>query len=219
MNTRSLGASPANTLNPAQVRRNRRVLLFLLLSFVLPFVAGHLAYFQGWFRGMPTTNKGQLLSPPAAFADLHLQGLDGRPLAQSFLDHHWWLVYVLPARCDAACHNRFYQMRQVRRAAGADSDRVNLLVVQTQPPEAATVSLLQGQFPDLRRAAAQAADINTALAASGAGAAGAGRLYVMDPLGYIMLSYAPEADEKASIVKAQDVLDDLKNLLKASQIG
>lgn len=219
MNTRSLGTSPANTLNPAQVRRNRWVLILLLLSFVLPFVVGHLAYFQGWFRGLPTTNKGQLLSPPAAFADLHLRGLDGRPLAQGFLDHHWWLVYVLPAECDAACHNRLYQMRQVRRAVGADADRLNLVVVQTQVPAAATATLLQSQFPDLLRAAGQAADINTALAASGAGAAGAGRLYVMDPLGYIMLSYAPQADEKASIVKAQDVLDDLMNLLKASQIG
>jgi len=225
MNTRSLGPTgrpaggPVKTIDPAQVRRNRIVLCLLLLSFVLPFVVGHLAYFDGWFKGTPTTNKGELLSPPAAFADLHLQGLDGKPLSAAFLDHHWWLLYVLPAQCDTACHNRLYQMRQVRRANGQEADRVKLVLVQPQQPDIATVGLLSQQFPDIVRVNGSAPAINQALAAATASAAGAGRLYIMDPMGYIMLSYAPEADEKTSIVKAQDVLDDLKNLLKASQIG
>jgi hypothetical protein len=40
----------------------------------------------------------------------------------------------------------------------------------------------------------------------------AGRIYIVDPLGNLMMSYAPHAPQKA-------LLEDLKKLLKLSHIG
>jgi hypothetical protein len=40
----------------------------------------------------------------------------------------------------------------------------------------------------------------------------AGRIYIVDPLGNLMMSYAPDAPQKA-------LLEDLKKLLKLSHIG
>lgn len=222
MNTRSPGpasVSAGSTPNPAQARRNRLVLALIFLSFVAPFVIGHVAYFQGWFKGTATTNKGDLIDPPVAFADLHLQAADGRPLTTAFLDQHWWLVYVLPPQCEAACRNSLFQMRQVRRAAGQYADRVKLLLVQPQAPDAGTEALLSQQFAEMQRVNAAAPVLDQALAPATAAASRAGRLYIMDAKGYIMLSYAPEADEKTSMVRAGDVLADLKQLLKDAEIG
>jgi cytochrome oxidase Cu insertion factor (SCO1/SenC/PrrC family) len=222
MNTRSqdsAGVTAGRAPSPAQARRNRLVLLMILLSFVAPFVIGHVAYFQGWFKGTATTNKGDLIDPPVAFADLHLQGADGQPLSPAFLDQHWRLVYVLPPQCEAACRNSLFQMRQVRRAAGQYADRVKLLLVQPQAPDAGTVTLLNQQFAEMQRVNGAAPTLDQALAVATPAASRAGRLYIMDAKGYIMLSYAPEADEKTSMVKAGDVLADLKKLLKDAEIG
>lgn len=222
MNARSTGpagGSGSTTPTSAQILRSRLTLLFIVAFCIAPFTLGDLAYKHGWFQGVPKTNKGELLNPPVALADLHLQGADGKALTPAFLDRRWWLVYVLPARCDAACRNSLFQMRQVRRASGAEADRVKLVLVQPQAPDADTQALLDKEFPDMKRVSGVAADIDQALSAATAGAAGAGRLYIMDPRGFIMLSYLPVADEKTSILKAQDVLDDLKKLLGNSQIG
>ncbi len=41
---------------------------------------------------------------------------------------------------------------------------------------------------------------------------GAGRIYIIDPLGNLMMSYAPEAASRA-------LLEDMKRLLRLSHIG
>ncbi len=205
--------------SPAQVRRNRWLLVLLLASFVVPFVVGDLAYKFGWYQGAQT-NRGQLINPPLAFADLGARDAAGAPVDAAYADGKWWLVYVLPPVCEQACRNRLFQMRQVRLATGRESDRVRQLVITTAALPADIDALLRAEFPDFQRLEADAASADRVLApAAGPAGSAAGLLYLMDPMGWMMLSYPPEADEAASIVKGEDVLKDLRKLLKASQIG
>jgi cytochrome oxidase Cu insertion factor (SCO1/SenC/PrrC family) len=199
-------------------RRNRLLLLVLLASFVVPMLAGHFAYTGHWFEG-GKTNRGHLIDPPVSLAGAALHDTAGKALPESALKGKWWLVYVLPEVCDASCRNRLFQMRQVRRATGKEADRVRQLVVQTGPLAPATAALLAQEFPDFLRAQADAAAVDGAFTTFAAGASRLGNLYIMDPMGWVMLAYAPEADEKASIVKGEDVLKDLLKLLKDSRIG
>lgn len=203
---------------PAVARKNRILLLLLAASFVVPFLVGDLAYRLGWYEG-GRTNKGQLIDPPVAFASLALRDGDGRGLDAGFVDKHWWLLYVVPADCAAACRNRLFQMRQVRKALGRESDRLRQAVVVTGPLAPATEALLQQEFPGFQRLRGDAAAVDAAFAPARPAASGAGLLYIMDPMGWLMLSYPPEADEKRSVEKAEDVLQDLRKLLKASRIG
>ena len=46
-----------------------------------------------------------------------------------------------------------------------------------------------------------------------------GHLYIMDPMGQIMLRYPTYADPKESILKGRGVLKDLQKLFKVSHIG
>lgn len=205
-------------VSPGQVRRNRLLILVIFASFIVPMVAGHLAYTQKWYEG-GKTNKGQLINPPVAFAGLSARDAAGQPLASAATKGKWWLVYVMPASCEQACRNRLFQMRQIRRATGKESERIRQVIVQTQAPTQETEALIAREFPDFLRVQAVPADVDHAFAPFAAAASGLGNLYIMDPMGWMMLAYAPEADEKTSVIKAEDVLKDIMKLLKDSRIG
>lgn len=210
--------APSPSASSAQARRNRILLLVLAASFILPFVVGDLAYRLGWYQGAQT-NKGRLIDPPLAFASLGARDAAGQPLSARFAGRTWWLLYVLPADCEASCRNRLFQMRQVRLALGKESERLRQVVVTTGPLAPATEALLKKEFPDFVRIRGDVAALDAALARATPSASAAGELYIMDPMGWIMLAYAPERDEKRSVEKAEDVLQDLRKLLKASRIG
>lgn len=207
----------------ARARKNRLLLLVLAASFIVPFLVGDLAYRMGWYEG-GRTNKGRLIDPPVPFASLSLRDSGGQVLGAGFAGKQWWLLYAMAGDCDATCRNRLFQMRQVRLALGKEEDRLRQAVILTSEPTAATRELLAREFPGFVQLAGEHAPIDAAFragaAASGAAPASrAGELYIMDPMGWIMLAYPPEADERRSVEKAEDVLSDLRKLLKASRIG
>lgn len=202
----------------ARALKNRILLILLLSSFVLPFVIGDLAYKQGWYSG-GKTNQGQLITPPVAFSGLAVRDNQDRALSADVTKTKWWLLYVMPAQCESACRNRLFQMRQTPVALGKDAERVRQLVVLTTPLSTETTALLAREFPGFLQVHADTQAVDKAFARVTTDAAQAGHLYVMDPMGWMMLFYAPEADEKTSIIKAEDILMDLKKLLKASRIG
>lgn len=219
----------------ARARKNRILLLLLAASFIVPFLVGDLAYRMGWYEG-GQTNKGRLIDPPVPFASLSVRDSAGKVLGAGFADKHWWLLHVMEGDCATACRNRLFQMRQVRRALGKEGDRLRQALVLTSEASPATRELLAREFPDFVLLVGEAAPIDAAFRAgvatpgpgrSGAGAPAAGakpasqagELYIMDPMGWIMLAYPPEANEKRSVEKAEDVLSDLRKLLKASRIG
>lgn len=199
--------------------RNRLLFILLVLSFLLPGVLARVAYDHGWFAG-GVTNRGTLIAPgrPPRLEALAAQE-GGRPLAADALSGQWWLVYVLPSQCEASCRNRLYQIRQVHKATGKDAERIGELLVLPEPPRAAIAQLLDGEFKSMRQIQAARPVVNRALAPAAAQASEAGLLYLMDPRGNLILSYAPEPDERQAILKARDVLKDLQRLLKASQVG
>lgn len=205
-------------VSPSQLKKNRLLLLLILASFVLPFVVGDMAYKLGWYQG-GQTNHGQLIDPPVAFADFQAHLADGSAAGRGFVRPNWWLVYVVPEHCDAACRNRLFQMRQVRKALGREAERVQPLLVVTSALSAETENLLEKEFPGIVRVQADAARVNRALERLMPEASSAGNLFIMDPMGWLMLTYGPEADEETSVIKAEDILNDLKKLLKASRIG
>ena len=209
--------SPTN-LSPEVVRKNRHMLLLVLASFIIPFLIGDLAYRLGWYKG-GQVNKGQLIDPPVGFVEFQARDGAGKRLDSSFAGKNWWLLYVIPADCDAACRNRLFQMRQVDKALGKETERLSQVLVVTAPLSASTEELLMKEFAGFIRIGADEASVDAALQRATPHASQDGQLYIMDPMGWIMLAYAPQKDEKASVLKAEEILKDLRKLLKASRIG
>jgi cytochrome oxidase Cu insertion factor (SCO1/SenC/PrrC family) len=183
---------------------SRGKFLSLLGVFLVPVVAAYLAYF-GW-RPVGHSNYGELLKVTPL---QHAAGtaLDGTPFNLEALRGKWVMVYVGAAHCDASCARQLYLMRQIRITQGKEQSRIERLWVlaDTGVPDAA---LLQAH-PGLR--VWRPAD-SAFVAQFPASRNPAEHVYLLDPLGNLMLRFPADPDAKR-------MMKDLKLLLKASQIG
>jgi len=178
----------------AEKKRSGRVkLLLLALLFTLPVGASYLIW---WLDLAPGTagNYGTLLTP--------------RPVvlpAAGELKGKWVLVQFDGGACDAGCERKLYFMRQVRRAQNREMQRVArlwLLTDQVQPkPE--LLKAIEGTV------VAPRAGIDAAFPAERSVTE---HIYLVDPLGNLMMRFPREPDP-ARVIK------DLQRLLKASSFG
>jgi hypothetical protein len=131
---------------------------------------------------------------------------------RSFLKGKWTLLYLGAGGCSAGCRTDLYNTRQVRAALGADRERVRRVFLA----EGACCDLawLHAQQPDLItvQASAAAAPLTTILEHAGHTPAAADRVYLIDPLGNLMMCYGVDARPKG-------MLEDLKKLLRLSHVG
>lgn len=183
---------------------SRSKFLFLMGVFMVPVVAAYVAYF-GW-RPAGHTNYGELLkvTPLQQTAG---QSLDGKPYNLEALHGKWVMVHVGGASCDADCAQQLYLIRQIRITQGKEQSRIERVWVVTDSgvPDAA----LLREHPGLHVwRPADAAFVAQFPAARNRGA----HIYLVDPLGNLMLRFPARPD-------AHRIMQDLRLLLKASQIG
>lgn len=177
--------------------------LLMLGVFALPVVAAFIAYL-GW-RPSTHGNYGELLRVTPLQKTAGTQ-LDGKAFDFAALRGKWLLVQVGSAACDKACAQQLYLSRQIRTALGKDQSRVERVWILTDA-RAPDVSLLK-IHPGLVVWRPTAPDFVAQFPEGGE----AGKLYVIDPLGNLMMRFPPAPDFKR-------VMKDLKLLLKASQVG
>nr|WP_307930221.1 cytochrome oxidase [Photobacterium damselae] len=140
-------------------------------------------------------------------------------------DARWQLIYLLPNECQQTCLGALFTLQQVPQAIGPERDRVISKVYVSRETSLADINqkikhseLFQTQslqnyqfsvlpsFPKLEQALSQ-------LQFAGIG------LYLIDPLGNIMMAYPLASEKTAILAQGKDVLRDLKRLLKVSKIG
>ncbi|HXZ51509.1 MAG TPA: SCO family protein [Burkholderiales bacterium] len=191
--------------SPDAARRARLKLLLLAAFFAAPLVFAWLAYRFEWGIGA-LGNYGELVGP-AALPEVTLTALDGRQVSTSRLRGRWVLVQFDAARCDAYCERKLYYMRQVRRALGKDMERVARLWVLTDggTPASSVAAAFEGT--EILRS-----DDGSFAAVFGAASNLAEHIYLVDPMGNLMLRFPRDPDPSK-------MLKDLQRLLKYSQIG
>jgi len=197
---------------------SRQALVLLALMFLTPvFVAWfmHLSAEHGWRPG-GTTNKGVLIQPPRPLSlPQGLVDAAGEPLSQAFLNGKWTLIYIDATACGAACREKLDAMQWVRIALGENMRRVQRLFLAAGGTDAGGLQPLLAEYPDMTAAGltpAQAAVLAPAFSLDGLSMQDAGNIYLIDPLGNLMMYYRPDADPR-------DVVQDLQRLLKYSHIG
>jgi cytochrome oxidase Cu insertion factor (SCO1/SenC/PrrC family) len=204
----------------AHDRRQRRVLVGIALMFFAPLaVCFYLYYGQVGWRPGGRVNAGDLIEPPRPLPLLALPLLEGGATHADLLRRKWTLLYAASGPCADRCQASLYHTRQVRIALDRDMDRVQRVLIADDG--CCDGAFLHTQHPDLiavRNGPAAAPllallpDHPSPSAASGSGAAQAPRVYLIDPLGNLMMSYAADA-------KPKGMLEDLKRLLRLSSIG
>jgi len=202
------------TLGRSAQSRQRRLLIVLALMFFAPLgLAFYLYYGHGTWHPGGHVNAGDLIQPVRPVPPLSLPLWGTGTTAANFLTRKWTFLYVAAAGpCAEACRTRLYDTRQVRLALDRDRDRVQRVLIAD--PDCCDARWLHEQHPDLVtiRAGAAAAPLLALLPGQDLTAAATPRVYLIDPLGNLMMSYAAGA-------KAKGMLEDMKRLLRLSSIG
>lgn len=199
----------------AGLRRSRVTLIGLAALFILPVLLAWLIYLNPqWLKGGETSNYGELMTPARPVPELPMKTLDGEDYDLAGRKDRWTLLQVVPAACDALCSESLYKGRQVRLTLARDMKRVRRVVLLTGE-QALDAELLSEHADTLvvRTSPQQREAIDELLLPNdGVAVPVDGRIYIIDPLGNLMMAYPPEFDMKG-------LQKDLKRLLKASYVG
>ncbi|HCY13537.1 MAG TPA: hypothetical protein DG414_06835 [Gammaproteobacteria bacterium] len=201
-------------LDPPQARavhsRKRLQLLLLIAVFTAPVIAAWL-----WQPGS-FNNRGELIEPPRLLADELLLRADGERVGLQAFGGKWTYVYFARGGCDAACRQVVDNLARVRLTQGKNARRLRVLVIAMAPGQLSQVETLRLQLPEVvvlgAGAAALARLAQQFKLDSGSPVTGDRRIYLVDPLGNLMMSYPAEADPT-------DIRKDIARLLRVSRIG
>jgi cytochrome oxidase Cu insertion factor (SCO1/SenC/PrrC family) len=200
---------------PDKHATNRKPIWLLIGMFFVPLFAAFVLYYgvDGW-RPAGSTNHGDLIVPARPLPELTL------PLSQAgnsdlkLFHGKWTLVYIGGGQCDTRCREALYLIRQTRLALSDDMIRVQRVFLTTgQCCDQAYLDQEQAGLIVVRADSETAAPLLREFSdAAGMPAQQAGRIYIVDPLGNLMMGYGPAAQPKG-------MLEDLKKLLRLSHIG
>jgi hypothetical protein len=200
----------------AHDRRQRRLLIGVALVFFAPLALSFYLYYGRYWHPGSRVNAGELIDParPLPTLSLPLAAPPEGSAAQTkpqFLTHKWTLLYLQHGRCDDECRRHLYDTRQVRLALNRDMDRVQRVFIADA--DCCDLKELLAAHPDLIAIRSSPADEPLlALLPQRSGALNSRRVYVIDPLGNLMMYYAADA-------KPKGMLEDMKRLLRLSSIG
>jgi hypothetical protein len=192
---------------PAQWK-GRWKLLAVLAVCAAPLIFSYLTYYV--IKPTGRTNYGDLLDPRQyPIPALNSTALDGKPESLDAYKGKWLMLQAAPGDCAQACKDQLVAMRQLRLMQGKAMDRVERvwLITDATPLDTVLMRVVDGT----RFLRADAAAVAKWLPVEQGGNV-ADHIYVIDPLGNLMMRFPKNADP-AKVKK------DLAKLLKASAIG
>lgn len=210
-----------NNLTPPTQSKSGKLKLILL--FLIAFGPLGLAYFMfktGFLIPKGTVNNGVFINPVLAFSSLTLENLDGKAYDIT-ADKKWSLVLVGDERYIEVFKKQIYLINQIHIAIGKDQDRLKTIYLvpdksrleHSDNKEA--IEFLQKEYSRTQIAVAKDNSffqLIQELMTKNREAEYSSLIYIVDPLGNAILYYRPN-------MKGEDILDDLKRLLKYSNIG
>lgn len=181
-------------------RSAKLTLTALIVVCTLPVVASYVTYY--FWQPDETMNYGELIDP-VALPDARANGLGGEDVDLDSLRGRWTLLYAGAGACDDDCQQALFTMRQSWLAQGEEMRRVDRLWLLTDAADPAPQALVDQRGLKVARAAAWTSRLPDA---------DQGRhIYLVDPLGNVMLRFPAEPDTKR-------VMKDLQRLLKYSRL-
>jgi hypothetical protein len=184
--------------------QSRKTLWLVAAVCIAPFIASYTAYY--FYQPEGRVNYGELMADkqlPAAALKL----TDGKAFALSQLRGKWLFVTVDDAACDAYCEKKLWQIRQVRKTQGKYPERIERVWLVTGGGQPAP--RLREEFEGTWLVDAAGSTVLEALPHAGART---DHIYLVDPLGNLVLRYPRDADPSR-------MRKDLERLLKISRIG
>lgn len=178
----------------------------------MPPLLGWILYLHpAWLPARPG-NNGILIQPPRSLHDIRLQTPQGTAFDWHDLDDYWTLTIIGKAGCNEPCLGKLIQMRQSRRALGANGRRITRLLIlltgrEGEPPRMPSLSGVEGTLvllADVQNRESLVTLFDLELVSS------ENNIFVIDPRGALMMRHDTTA------IPPQAIVDDLEVLLVAS---
>ena len=169
----------------------------LLAMFIMPIAFGTLFFYANPnYFSESTVNYGELVRPVIATDEGDIE-IDGGASLQGI----WTMVYV-SSRCDDSCEKAVADMKTIRTLMNADMRRIQRMIIieDNSTPTSDDKALIKARITSekLTQSLKRYTE-NT--------------IYLIDPIGNIMLYYEPQNIDIRLVIK------DLKRLFKYSRIG
>ena len=193
-----------------QLKKNRITILLIFAMSIIPFgIAWFLA--ENPDKVKLGKSNGELISPPLTTEYSDFSGYDTFSAENlNEIKGHWVLINVVQqAACEQFCQEGLYKTNQITLMMGKDIARIRRLVLIY---DNAKQPLPQQWQDDARLLKAIPSKALTESLEQIDSSAQPGGLLIMDPLGNLMMQYAPNYDP-------YQVRNDLSKLLRISQIG
>lgn len=204
-----LEASNPNS-NSNSKTSGRKVLLLLAVIFILPFTVAatlHLLDLR------PTGHSyGDLIAPPKNLTFTNLQSYDGNILPPKQWLKIWSIVMIDNTGCASDCQTQVQVVKQVHTSLGKEYKRIQRILIVPSGITATNFSTIKLNNPKLKIIANKDAQTLQFAKQFGDSKKNAGKIYLIDPLGNLMMSYTKEHDPKG-------LRSDLTRLLKNSWAG
>jgi cytochrome oxidase Cu insertion factor (SCO1/SenC/PrrC family) len=216
-------------MDASKQTKNQRLILLLIIGVPVAIIIAASWLWMSVDRGdvdlvsvLGTSNNGRLLQPPRSLDELSASRDDGTPFSYSESVPQWTFVIPGGSHCQNDCEQLLYLTRQIHQAMGKYLNRIRRMYVSTvgatetafdlaalsddRPAPADFQQYLESEQRGMEAMVLSADDFGIAFPEFLDNPA---TWYLVDPQGWIMMSYNSEVPHK-------DVMADLKFLLKNS---
>lgn len=174
-----------------QQRRGRLMLLCMLIFFVTPIIAVIAMYKMDW---RPKGESIGELVVPAKLLTMNyaLMSSDGTVVQPDLWKDKWSMVYIASS-CQAICKDKLHNLRQLHVSLYKEIPRMQRVLITTSQD----VKQLKQDYPDmliLNQPATEITALSDQFNVNNELSMTADRIYLVDPLGHFMMSYAPATD-------------------------
>jgi hypothetical protein len=218
--------------------RGRWKLMVVLAVCAAPLIASYFMYYVVKPKG-GVTNYGALIDPRLyPIPPMASTTLDGKPATLDNYKGKWIMLKVGPSECLQACQDQLFAMRQLRTMQGKEMERIERvwLITDNQPLDTMLMRVNDGtrmlrapaavvekwlpleQGAGAGKVAGSVAGAATASTAATATDKVSDHVYLIDPLGNLMMRF-PKGAVSSDTDKVRKVHKDIAKLLKASAIG
>ena len=174
-----------------QQRKGRLMLLCMLIFFITPIIAVIAMYKMDW---RPKGESiGELVVPARQLTmNYALMSSDGSVIEPDLWKDKWSMVYIA-GNCEAACKAKLHNIRQLHVSLYKEIPRMQRVLITTSQD----VKQIKQDYPDmlvLNQPATEITALSDQFNVNNESSMTADRIYLVDPLGHFMMSYAPATD-------------------------
>lgn len=215
------GSAPANMKQPTDPQpakpRSLTPLVMVLLLSLAPVIGAVLVYFNPDWQPSGSVNYGTLVEPQRPMPtpmELELRTLDGKPFDLQSLKGKWLLATADDAACPESCARKLFILRNSHASQGKNVERVNRIwfITDDAPVPQQVLEAYKGTIMVRAKPEQLAKFLPTLESGPNGQPALQEPLWIIDPLGNLILQYPVDADPLR-------FRKDLSRLIYNSRIG